>query len=157
MGLFSKYVISKLAESMLEKVGEVTVKTTVGIMEGKAKSEAKSSKQKMDVNNKPANATKKTEKYNVTKQEDNRIKCPKFENLIGEHYLKVRAAFVGAGFEDLSYIVKKDIIKGWLKKDGEVSEISINGRTEVSSRAKFKPTDPVVIVYHTYKDGIMKG
>ena len=86
------------------------------------------------------------------KQDEGKIKAPDVEVLLGEHYLKVRAAFVGAGFEDISYIVKKDIIKGWLRKDGEVSEISINGRTEIGKRAKFFPTAPVVIVYHTFKE-----
>lgn len=145
MGLFTKFVTTKLAESIIRTVGEVTLKTTVGIMEEKAKKEKKQKKDEIDKKGsytKPARA----------KVDDGKIKAPRIENLLGDHYLKVRAAFVGAGFEDISYIVKKDIIKGWLKKDGEVSEISVNGRTEIGTRAKFLPSAPVVIVYHTFKD-----
>ncbi len=145
MGLFTKFVTTKLAESIIRTVGEVTLKTTVGIMEEKAKKEKK---QKKDESNKGSSYAKPVK----VKVDDGRIKAPRIENLLGDHYLKARAAFIGAGFEDISYIVKKDIIKGWLKKDGEVSEISVNGRTEIGTRAKFLPSAPVVIVYHTFKD-----
>lgn len=151
MGLFSKFVTTKLAESVIETVGRVTLNTTVGIMEGKAKNQTIEDKSIDDVPKGKYKTVKKV-KTAHSKNDDGKIKPPSIDKLIGEHYLKVRAAFVGGGFEDISYIVKKDIIKGWLRKDGEVSEISISGRTEIGSRTKFLPTAPVVIVYHTFKD-----
>ena len=139
MGLLSKYITTKLTESVIKTVGKVTLETTVGILEEKAKHEKK---------------TTKTITVRTPSTDQEKIKSPDVEELIGKHYLKVRAAFISAGFEDISFIVKKDLIKGWLIKDGEVSEISINGRTEVGKRAKFLPTAPVVIVYHTFRDAL---
>ena len=141
MGLLSKYITTKLTESVIKTVGKVTLETTVGIMEQKAKQEKESQKSQ-------------TEKTPSNIQNEVKIKPPRIDELIGKHYLKVRAAFIGAGFEDISFIVKKDIIKGWLRKDGEVSEISINGRSEIGNRAKFLPSAPVVIVYHTFRDSL---
>jgi hypothetical protein len=152
MGILSKIITTKLVEGVIETVGKVTVTTTIGIMEGKAKH---GNLQENNVETKKKNLDQpQKEKYKVerVKQDDGRIKAPCVEELLGQHYLKVRAAFVGAGFEDVSYILKKDLVKGWIRKDGEVSEISINGRTEIGRRAKFLPTSPVVIVYHAFRE-----
>ena len=130
MGLLSKYITAKLTESVIEKVGEVTLETAIGIMNEKAK---------LDKNK---------------CIEGRLVKAPRCENLIGKHYLKVRAAFVSEGFKDISFIVKKDIIKGWLRQDGEVSEISINGQTEINKRKKYSSSSPVVITYHTFRDKV---
>ncbi|MBE6901112.1 MAG: hypothetical protein E7478_01420 [Ruminococcaceae bacterium] len=131
MGIVGKIVTTVATKSIIKTVGEVTLNTACGIME---------SSEKNNSGHKPA-------AYNHTVE----IKSPNINELIGDHYLKARAAFVACGFLDITYIEKKDLVKGWITKDGEVEEISINGTTQFNKRTKFAPTSPVVIVYHTFK------
>lgn len=71
-------------------------------------------------------------------------------NLSGSNYNDVVMLFESAGFTNIQTEAIEDLIIGWLTKDGEVEEISINGTTSFGSDTYF-PKDAVVIVrYHTF-------
>lgn len=147
MSLITKLLSTAATKSIIKTVGETTVHTAAGV--AYAVNEANKNKKTPDtvvyVNSK---------KNGGTMAEDVviKIKAPNISEFIGGHYLKARAALVAAGFQDISYIVKRDITTGWFTSDGDVEEISIGGQTEIGRKAMFTPETPVVIVYHTYKN-----
>lgn len=55
-----------------------------------------------------------------------------------------------AGFVNISTVVIKDLIIGVLVQKGAVEEISINGDTEFSEDASYRPDAEIVITYHDY-------
>ena len=55
-------------------------------------------------------------------------------------------------FTDIQLQPKKDLINGWLTKDGTIEYITIAGKPDFRKRAKFKAYERVVIVYHTFRD-----
>ena len=56
------------------------------------------------------------------------------------------------GFTNIATLPIKDLIKCWLTKDGEVEEISINGKEKFKKNAKFETDSRIVIKYHTFKE-----
>lgn len=130
MGILGKIIATAATKSVIKTVGRTAVMTTGGIVNA--------------VDRRHASVDKRnTDKMDV-------LNAPDPEEYIGEHYLKARAAFVNAGFQDISFVELPDLRKGWFKKDGEVEEISIGGKTEVKRKEKFSPQTPIVIVYHTF-------
>lgn len=137
MGLISNLIVKKATESVIKTVGKTAVSTTAGILH-----EVDKHKTKNDASNQAVNV-----------ETVKKFRAPKINECIGDHYLKVRASLISFGFKDVSFIEIKDLKKGWFTKNGEVSEISINGTTEYTSRTKFTENDIVVVSYHTFKDG----
>lgn len=56
------------------------------------------------------------------------------------------------GFNNIALFPKKDLIKGWLIKDGEVENIMINGKEKFKKNQRFESNVRVVITYHTLKN-----
>jgi hypothetical protein len=71
------------------------------------------------------------------------------EEFEGENYKDVVTRFQMAGFTNISTEPIEDLITGWLVKDGEVEEVSINGKTSFGSSASFEPNATIIIRYHT--------
>ena len=142
MSILGKIVSTIATKSIIKTVGETATDTTAGIFHA------------IDQHNKNKvsyNETKQAKSYNKQQMTDV-VKVPDFQEYIGQHYLKARAVFIANGFLDISYVVKKDIKKGIFRKDGEVEEISVNGKTDIRKNAKVPHTSPVVIVYHTFAE-----
>lgn len=72
------------------------------------------------------------------------------DELEGENYEDVVTRFQTAGFTNITTEPIEDLIFGWLTSDGEVEEVSINGRTSFGASASFAPDAKVVIRYHTF-------
>ena len=72
------------------------------------------------------------------------------DELEGENYEDVVTRFQMAGFTNITTEPIEDLIFGWLTSDGEVEEVSINGRTSFGASASFAPDAKVVIRYHTF-------
>jgi hypothetical protein len=72
------------------------------------------------------------------------------EEFEGENYKDVVTRFQMAGFTNISTEPIEDLITGWLVKDGEVEEVSINGKTSFGSSASFEPNATIIIRYHTF-------
>lgn len=68
------------------------------------------------------------------------------------NYKDVVKAFRNAGFVDVEIVEKKDLITGWLAKDGEVDSVYIGDIKKFSSDDKFKPNEKVVITYHSFRN-----
>lgn len=132
MSIVGKLISTVATKSVVKTVGKVAVSTTAGICDEVEK-------------------RKKTTDKSLSSEKKELVSPPYINDYIGDHYLKVRAAFVAHGFTDISYIVKADLHNEWFTKDGEVEEITINGSNAVKKNSKFPPNAPVVIVYHTLK------
>lgn len=72
------------------------------------------------------------------------------EEFEGENYKDVVTRFQMAGFTNISTEPIEDLITGWLVKDGEVEEVSINGKTSFGSSESFEPNATIIIRYHTF-------
>ena len=73
------------------------------------------------------------------------------EKAKGSNYEIVVNAFKECGFIDVETDEKKDIITGWLTKDGEVDSVLIGNTKKFSSEDEFKPNEKVIVTYHTFR------
>lgn len=71
-------------------------------------------------------------------------------SLQGQNYLDVQKKFTDAGFSKIDLVAVRDT--GLLKKDGTVSEVSINGRTNYTNSEGFSPDALVTIYVHASKE-----
>lgn len=102
-------------------------------------------------------------KYDTRKSSENYIEVPEEASVLeGKNFKTVSKSFEEAGFTNINTVKIEDLITGWLTKDGEVEEISINGDTKFSSGKRYKSDAEIVISYHTFpkrsnsKDGIVE-
>lgn len=70
----------------------------------------------------------------------------------GMNYLDAKEELEAYGFSNFGLLKQKDLIKGWLNKDGEVISVTINGKSEFKKKQKFPRDSHVVIKYHTFKN-----
>ena len=73
------------------------------------------------------------------------------ENAEGENYKDVVDKFEKAGFVNVKSKPIYDLITGWLKSDGDVEEVLVDGDSDVTTYSSFRPDVEVVIKYHTFK------
>ena len=69
----------------------------------------------------------------------------------GENYEVVVQQLEDAGFEDVEAKPVKDLVTGWITKDGSVESVSIAGDTEFEEGDIFSIDAKVVVTYHTFK------
>ena len=69
----------------------------------------------------------------------------------GSQYTDVIAEFKEAGFEQIETDIQYDIVTGWLKDDGEVSAVSINGEDDYEVGTTYEVDAQVVVTYHTLR------
>lgn len=69
----------------------------------------------------------------------------------GENYEDIATAFEDAGFGNIVFVVKYDIITGWITDDGEIESITINGEKKFDDDAYYRPDAEVIITYHTLR------
>lgn len=81
------------------------------------------------------------------------IRVPKSSaHYFGMNYQDAQAELTAYGFTNIALLPKRDLIKGWLTKDGAVAVVSINGKTEFEGKSKFLADVRIVITYHTFRD-----
>lgn len=68
------------------------------------------------------------------------------------NYQDVVSRFEDAGFANVETEAIKDLITGWLTSDGEVEDVSIDGRTKFSTSDEFSLGAKVVVRYHAFPD-----
>lgn len=68
----------------------------------------------------------------------------------GRNYQEVISDFEKEGFTNIKTEVLDDLITGWLKKDGEVESVSVDGDEEYLAGRWFPNDVEVVIKYHTF-------
>ena len=84
---------------------------------------------------------------------ENEIKIPvDVKTFKGEDYQQVIQELEDIGFENVESITIKDLVTGWITRDGEVEKVSINGDTEFEEGDIFPKNATVVVTYHTFKE-----
>ena len=56
------------------------------------------------------------------------------------------------GFENIVLLPKKDLVTGWLNKDGEIISVKINGKSDFKKNSKFPAMSRITIEYHTFRE-----
>lgn len=74
------------------------------------------------------------------------------DGCIGKDCHDVKNEFEAYGFTNVVLLPHRDLICGWITKDGSVEKIIINGKEKFKKKAKFSPNARVVIVYHTLRN-----
>ena len=74
------------------------------------------------------------------------------DEYIGEDKETVFGELKAYGFNNIVLLPRKDLIKGWLNKDGEVIQVKINGKNDFRKNQKFPIESRIVIEYHTFRD-----
>lgn len=69
----------------------------------------------------------------------------------GMQYADVVKQFEEKGFQNVKVEPIYDIITGWIKKDGEIESVSINGSKDFTVNTSYNVDSEVVINYHTLK------
>lgn len=69
-----------------------------------------------------------------------------------KNYKDIMEELSAYGFTNIALLPKKDLIKGWIIKDGEVESITVNGKEKFKKNEKFKSDVRIVITYHTFKN-----
>lgn len=84
--------------------------------------------------------------------ESKTIKVPNSSDYyMGKNYHDVQDELTAYGFTNIVLLPKRDLIKGWLTKDGAVEVVSINGKTDFKRERKFPADVRIVITYHTFR------
>jgi hypothetical protein len=69
----------------------------------------------------------------------------------GRDYHKVVDDFKSKGFKNIKTEKLEDLITGWITKDGEVKEVSVDGDVDYSPDEWISADTEVIIKYHTFK------
>ena len=86
---------------------------------------------------------------------ENGIKVPlSSKKCSGKKYEDVVQAFEDAGFTNIIVEEMKDLTKDWLKKDGTVDSVSINGSLEFKEDAVFEKDSTIRIKYHSKEEQV---
>ena len=86
-----------------------------------------------------------------SKEDDGNINLPISSNdLKDANYQDVVAKFENAGFTNVKTEVIDDLVLGWLTKDGEVEEVSVDGYTSFSTNSRYPADIEIVVSYHTF-------
>lgn len=70
----------------------------------------------------------------------------------GENYNQVISELENNGFSNIECIEQKDLVTGWLKDDGDVEKVTINGNSKFEKGDIFPKDAKIIITYHTFKD-----
>lgn len=126
MGIFDKMASTVTKKVLIDTAVNATVKTVGAVA---------------DYNNKRESMGSKI------------IKVPNSsEYYFGKNYQDVQAELLAYGFSNVALLPKRDLIKGWLTKDGAVEKVSIKGKTEFKEKGKFPADANIVITYHTFRE-----
>lgn len=73
------------------------------------------------------------------------------EDAVGKNYKDIVKKFEKAGFVNVKSKPIYDLVTGWLKSDGEVEEVIVDGDNDVTTYSSFRPDAEVIIKYHAFK------
>ena len=91
--------------------------------------------------------------FQTEKPKDGEIKIPaSMSDYKGEQYEIVVQELEDLGFYNIETAKKKDLVTGWITKDGEVYKVSINGDSDFDKGDIFPEDATVVVTYHAFKD-----
>lgn len=70
----------------------------------------------------------------------------------GHMYKDVIALFKEQGFTNIKTQTIKDLMLGWITKDGEVEHVSVGGNIDYSADTWYPEDIEVIVTYHTFPD-----
>ena len=83
---------------------------------------------------------------------EGQIKIPQSaEEYCSEIYADVVSELSTAGFTNIIENVIRDLTGGWLDTDGDIEEISVDGRTDFKRAEVFDSNVEIIITYHTFE------
>ncbi len=86
-----------------------------------------------------------------SEEDDGKINLPiSSHDLKDANYQDVIAKFENAGFTNVKTEVIDDLVFGWLTKDGEVEEVSVDGYKTFSTNSRYSADIDIVVSYHTF-------
>ena len=89
----------------------------------------------------------------VETPKDGEIKMPcAMSSYKGEQYEEVIRELEDLGFYNIESVEKKDLITGWIKKEGSVYKVSINGDSSFEEGDIFPEDAEVMVTYHAFND-----
>lgn len=90
---------------------------------------------------------------NTENKTSNTIKLPiSSEDINKKNYKTIVNQLNDAGFTNIKTEKIEDLVTGWLKKDGQIESVSINGETEFSEGQELPKNAKITVVYHTFKE-----
>lgn len=72
-------------------------------------------------------------------------------NLKGKKYETILKQLQNAGFSNVRTEARYDLLLGWLRKDGEVESVTVDGSSTFSAGDFCQPDVEIIITYHTYR------
>jgi hypothetical protein len=82
---------------------------------------------------------------------DGKIEVPAAsKDLEGKTYKDIVGDFKAAGFTNVKTKAIRDLITGWLTKDGEVEKVTIGGQSTFDADKRFAKDAEVVVSFHTF-------
>ena len=85
-----------------------------------------------------------------SKEVDDKISLPISSDLEDTNYQDVVSKLKDAGFTNVQTEVIDDLVFGWMIKDGQVEEVSVDGYTTFSADSKYPADVEIVVSYHTF-------
>lgn len=73
------------------------------------------------------------------------------ESYYHRNYDEVKRELEAYGFSNITLVERKDLVIGFMNRNGSIEEISIDGKANFKKNAKFRSDARVVIIYHTFK------
>jgi hypothetical protein len=90
-------------------------------------------------------------------KDDGKINMPGPSNdMEGANYKEVVKELQDAGFTNVQTKVLDDIVLGWLTKDGEVEQVSVDSYTIFSTDSRYAPNTEIIVTYHTFPEDTSK-
>lgn len=124
MGLFTKMADTVAKKALIDAAGEAVSKTASAVIES----------------------------TDSTVSTNGLVKLPRSaDDYCGQNYEEVEEELQAYGFKNIALLQKKDLLNGWMVKDGTVKEISISGKANFKKGQRFSSMARVVITYHTFR------
>ncbi len=76
----------------------------------------------------------------------------KASELKGLNYEEVQKKFSDAGFTNIELERLDDLITGWIRDEGEVKEVLVDGKDDYIRSTWIAADTPIIIRYHTFKE-----
>ena len=126
MGIWGKIVDTTAKKVVIDAVGKATTKVTVSAIDALGRNHI------LDI--------------------PNICVATSSEKCIGKNCHDVKSEFEAYGFTNVVLLPHRDLICGWITKDGAVEKVIINGKETFKKKAMFSSNARVVIVYHTFRN-----
>ncbi len=84
---------------------------------------------------------------------DDRVGVPlSSSDIEKQNYEIILRQFEDAGFTNIQVEKLEDLVTGWLTKDGQIEQVTIDGDASFSKNHKYEKDAKVTIIYHTFPE-----